>query len=67
MSRGYNFSAGPAALPEEVLAQARDELLEWNGARASVMEISHRGKDFVALAAQSERDIRELLAIPPGY
>ncbi len=67
MSRGYNFSAGPAALPEDVLDQARAELLEWDGARASVMEISHRGKDFVALAAQSERDIRELLAIPPGY
>ena len=67
MSRGYNFSAGPAALPEEVLAQARDELLEWNGARASVMEISHRGKDFVALAAESERDLRELLAIPSNY
>src|SRR3954466_2010294 len=67
VSRGYNFSAGPAALPEEVLDQARAELLEWDGARASVMEISHRGKDFVALAEQSERDIRELLAIPSGY
>jgi phosphoserine aminotransferase len=67
VSRGYNFSAGPAALPEDVLDQARAELLEWDGARASVMEISHRGKDFVALAAESERDIRELLAIPPNY
>ena len=67
MSRGYNFSAGPAALPEDVLDQARAELLEWDGARASVMEISHRGKDFVALAAESERDIRELLAIPSNY
>ena len=67
MSRGYNFSAGPAALPEDVLNQARAELLEWHGARASVMEISHRGKDFVALAAESERDIRELLAIPSNY
>jgi len=67
VSRGYNFSAGPAALPEDVLDQARAELLEWDGARASVMEISHRGKDFVALAAESERDIRELLAIPSNY
>ena len=67
MSRGYNFSAGPAALPEDVLNQAKAELLEWDGARASVMEISHRGKDFVALAAESERDIRELLAIPSNY
>ena len=57
MSRGYNFSAGPAALPEEVLRQAQAELLEWNGARASVMEISHRGKDFIALAAEFERDL----------
>ena len=67
MSRGYNFSAGPAALPEDVLRQARDELLEWDGASASVMEISHRGKEFVALAAESERDLRELMAIPPSY
>ncbi|HKE48491.1 MAG TPA: 3-phosphoserine/phosphohydroxythreonine transaminase [Rhodanobacteraceae bacterium] len=67
MSRGYNFSAGPAALPEDVLRQARDELLEWDGASASVMEISHRGKEFVALAAESERDIRELMAIPSNY
>jgi len=67
VSRGYNFSAGPAALPEDVLRQARDELLEWDGASASVMEISHRGKEFVALAAESERDIRELMAIPSNY
>jgi phosphoserine aminotransferase len=67
VSRGYNFSAGPAALPEEVLRQAEAELLEWNGARASVMEVSHRGKDFAALAAESERDLRDLLAIPPSY
>jgi len=67
MSRGYNFSSGPAALPEPVLAQARDELLEWRGARASVMEISHRGKDFIALAEESERDLRALMAIPSGY
>jgi phosphoserine aminotransferase len=67
MSRGYNFSSGPAALPEAVLVQARDEMLEWRGARASVMEISHRGKDFIALAEESERDLRALMAIPDGY
>jgi phosphoserine aminotransferase len=65
--RAFNFSAGPAALPEPVLVQARDELLEWGGERASVMEVSHRGKAFVACAAQAEADLRELLAIPAGY
>ncbi|MEO6688010.1 MAG: 3-phosphoserine/phosphohydroxythreonine transaminase [Dokdonella sp.] len=67
MSRGYNFSAGPAALPEEVLRQAQAEMLEWGDARASVMEISHRGKDFIAMAEQAERDLRELLAVPANY
>lgn len=67
MSRDYNFSAGPAALPEDVLRQAQAELLEWNGAHASVMEISHRGKAFIALAEESERDLRELLAVPSNY
>ncbi|HPG94183.1 MAG TPA: 3-phosphoserine/phosphohydroxythreonine transaminase [Dokdonella sp.] len=67
MTRGYNFSAGPAALPEEVLIQARDEMLEWGRARASVMEISHRGRDFMDLAAESERDLRQLMSIPSGY
>ncbi|HET9031949.1 MAG TPA: 3-phosphoserine/phosphohydroxythreonine transaminase [Dokdonella sp.] len=67
MSRGYNFSAGPAALPEEVLFQAREEMLEWGTARASVMEISHRGRDFMALAAESEQDLRDLMAIPANY
>lgn len=67
VSRGYNFSAGPAALPEEVLRQAQSEMLEWDGARASVMEISHRGKEFIALAEESERDLRDLLAIPANY
>lgn len=67
MSRGYNFSAGPAALPDPVLRQAQAEMLEWDKARASVMEISHRGKDFIALAEESERDLRQLLQIPQGY
>jgi phosphoserine aminotransferase len=67
MSRAYNFSAGPAALPEAVLRQAQQELLEWGGERASVMEISHRGKNFEAMAAQAERDLRDLLAVPDNY
>ena len=67
MSRGYNFSAGPAALPEEVLAEVQAELLEWNGARASVMEVSHRGKAFTALAEEAEQDLRDLLSIPAAY
>ncbi len=67
MSREYNFSAGPAALPEDVLRQAQAELLEWDGARASVMEISHRGKEFIALAEEAERDLRDLLSIPSNY
>jgi phosphoserine aminotransferase len=67
MSRAYNFSAGPAALPETVLRQAQEELLEWGGERASVMEISHRGKAFESMAAQAERDLRELLAVPDNY
>ncbi len=67
MSRGYNFSAGPAALPEDVLREAQAELLEWGDARASVMEVSHRGKAFVAMAEQAEQDLRELLSIPAHY
>jgi phosphoserine aminotransferase len=67
MSRKYNFSAGPAALPEAVLQRARDEMLDWQGVGASVMEVSHRGKAFEALAAKAEADLRELLAIPDGY
>jgi phosphoserine aminotransferase len=57
MSRVYNFSAGPAGLPEVVLRQAQAELLEWGGVGASVMEISHRGKHFIELAAEAERDL----------
>jgi phosphoserine aminotransferase len=67
MSRVYNFSAGPATLPEPVLLKAQSELLEWGNARASVMEISHRGRDFIALAQESERDLRTLLNIPQNY
>lgn len=67
MSRVYNFSPGPAALPEEVLTQARDELLDWQGAGMSVMEVSHRGKEFSALAEEAEADLRDLLAVPANY
>ncbi|HEY9110778.1 MAG TPA: 3-phosphoserine/phosphohydroxythreonine transaminase [Rhodanobacteraceae bacterium] len=67
MSRVWNFSAGPAALPEDVLVRAQAELREWNGTHASVMEVSHRGKAFMDMAARAEADLRELLAIPPGY
>ena len=67
MSRTWNFAAGPAAMPEEVLHQAQAELLEWRDARASVMEISHRGKAFMALVAGIEADLRALADIPPEY
>lgn len=67
MARVHNFSAGPAALPEAVLEQVRDELLDWRGTGASVMEISHRDKAFIRIAEQAEADVRELLAIPDGY
>jgi phosphoserine aminotransferase len=67
MSRAFNFSAGPAALPETVLTQVREELLEWKGERASVMEVSHRGQAFIDMAAECERDLRELMEIPDDY
>jgi len=67
MSRVYNFSAGPAALPEEVLKQAQEEMLDWHGSGMSVMEMSHRGKEFMSIAAQAEADLRELMAIPDNY
>lgn len=67
MSRIYNFSAGPAALPEAVLKQVQEEMLEWNGTGASVMEVSHRGKPFMAAAAQAEQDLRDLMGIPDNY
>jgi phosphoserine aminotransferase len=65
--RAFNFSPGPAVLPLEVLEQARDELLDWQRSGMSVMEISHRSKSFLEVAAQAESDLRELLSIPPSY
>lgn len=67
MSRVWNFSAGPAAMPQTVLERAQREMLDWNGTGASVMELSHRGKPFSAMAAQAEADLRELLAVPDDY
>ena len=63
----YNFSAGPAVLPHEVLLQAKEELLDWHGSGMSVMEMSHRGKEFMGIAAQAEQDLRDLLVIPANY
>jgi phosphoserine aminotransferase len=67
MTRVFNFSAGPAALPEEVLHQAADEMLDWHGSGMSVMEMSHRGKEFIAIHAEAEALLRELLAVPANY
>ena len=67
MTRAFNFSAGPAALPEPVLQQARAELLDWHGVGASIVELSHRGAEFLQVAHQTERDLRRLLAIPDDY
>lgn len=67
MARAYNFSAGPAGLPETVLRQAQTELLEWGDEAASVMEISHRSKPYMAMAEQARQDLRDLLAIPGSH
>jgi phosphoserine aminotransferase len=63
----YNFSAGPAVLPHEVLQQAKEELLDWHGSGMSVMEMSHRGREYMSIQAEAEADLRELLAIPSNY
>ena len=65
--RAFNFAAGPAALPTEVLEQVRSELMDWRGSGSSVMEVSHRSKDFVAIAQAAESDLRELLGIADRY
>jgi phosphoserine aminotransferase len=67
MSRKYNFSAGPAMLPLEVLEQARDELVDWNNSGMSVMEMSHRGKDYMSIAAEAEANLRDIMNIPENY
>ena len=65
--RTFNFSAGPAVLPEPVLQQAAAEMLDWRGSGMSVMEMSHRGKEFISIAAQAESHLRTLLAVPDDY
>lgn len=67
MTRAINFSAGPAALPEAVLQQAAREMLDWHGSGQSVMEMSHRGKEFISIAESAEADLRELMNIPANY
>ena len=67
MTRVFNFSAGPAVLPEPVLRKAAEEMLDWHGSGMSVMEMSHRGKEFISIHAEAEALLRELLAIPASY
>jgi len=66
-TRPYNFSAGPAAIPEEVLRLAAADMLDWHGSGMSVMEMSHRGKEFISIYERAEADLRELLAVPPHF
>src|SRR4029453_6961741 len=67
MSRVFNFSAGPAVLPEPVLREAAAEMLDWHGSGMSVMEMSPRGKGFIAIPPEAEALLRELLAVPASY
>jgi len=67
MARVFNFSAGPATLPLEVLQQAQQEMTDWQGSGVSVMEMSHRGKEFMSIAAQAEADLRAVMSIPDNY
>ena len=67
MTRVYNFSAGPAMMPQEVLEHAREEMLDWQGSGMSVMEMSHRGKEYMSIAGKAEADLREIMGIPDNY
>lgn len=67
MTRPYNFGAGPAVLPEAILQTAQDELFDWHGHGMSILEISHRNKDFMAMMEKAESDLRELMSIPNNY
>jgi phosphoserine aminotransferase len=67
MNRPFNFSAGPAAMPQEVLIEAAAEMLDWHGSGMSVMEMSHRGKEFISIYEQAQADLRELLAVPEHF
>src|SRR4029078_7077943 len=66
-ARIFNFGAGPATMPVEVLEKAKWELVNWHEAGMSVMEMSHRGKEFVSIAGEAEADLRKLAAIPSNY
>ena len=65
--RKWNFSAGPAAIPEEVLLEAQSELLEWKQSGMSVMEMSHRSSEYMDIASQARKDLIDLLSIPNDY
>ena len=67
MTRLFNFSAGPAMLPTAVMERAQAEMLDWNGSGMSVMEMSHRGKEYMSIAAKAEQDLRDVMAIPDNY
>ena len=67
MTRKFNFSAGPAMLPQEVLEKAQAEMLDWQGSGMSVMEMSHRGKEYMSIAADAESNLREIMVIPENY
>ena len=67
MTRHYNFSAGPAMLPTAVIERAQQEMLDWNGSGMSVMEMSHRGKEYMSIAAKAEKDLRDVMSIPDNY
>jgi len=67
MARKFNFSAGPAMLPTAVIERAQQEMLDWNGSGMSVMEMSHRGKEYMSIATKAEKDLRDVMAIPDNY
>ena len=67
MKEVFNFSAGPAMLPKEVMLKAQAEFTNWRDLGCSVMEVSHRGKDFIEIAAKAEQDLRDLLSVPSNY
>ncbi len=67
MQRPHNFSAGPATIAPEVLQQAASEMLDWHGSGMGVMEMSHRGKEFISIYEQAQADLRELLAVPKHF
>lgn len=67
MTRAYNFCAGPAALPQAVLSEAQKDMLSWKGKGMSIMEMSHRSNDYIAIAEEAEKDLRDLLNVPANY